>query len=82
MLDGYPVKTRLHDIADQAIILEESCIFNLKLVIEVANVSLESVLHTSECILTSRANDRLARMGLSSVWLLEVLKVKCMDFFC
>ena len=43
-------------------------------------MSLESFLHTSERTPTSRASDRPTRMASYSAWLLEVLKVKCMDF--
>ena len=44
-------------------------------------VSLESILHVSDLIPTSRARDKPARMALYSAWLLEVLKAKCRDFF-
>jgi len=40
VLDVHPVKTGLHDVVDQVIVLEESCVFNLKLIIEVANSEL------------------------------------------
>jgi len=40
VLDLYPIKTGLHNIQDQVIILEESCVFNLKLVVEVSNCQL------------------------------------------
>ena len=43
-------------------------------------VSLESVLHVSNLIPTSRARDKSARMTSYSAWLLEVLKAKCKDF--
>jgi len=43
-------------------------------------VSLESVLHVSDLIPTSRAKDKLARMASYSAWLLEVLKAKCRNF--
>ena len=43
-------------------------------------VSLESVLHLSDLIPTSRARDKPARMASYSAWLLEVLNAKCKDF--
>jgi len=43
-------------------------------------VSLESILHVSDLIPTSRARDKPARMASYSAWLLEVLKAKCRDF--
>jgi len=43
-------------------------------------VSLESILHVSDFIPTSRARDKPARMASYSAWLLEVLKAKCRDF--
>jgi len=36
----YSVKTRLCDVTDQVIVLEENCVFYLKFVVEVANIKL------------------------------------------
>jgi len=37
MLDVYSIKSGLYDVADQVIVLEESRVFYLKFVVEVAN---------------------------------------------
>ena len=37
MLDLYPIKAELHNVVDQVVVLEQSCVLNLKLVVEVEN---------------------------------------------
>jgi len=63
VLDAYTVESRLDDITDQMIVLQESGIFDLEFIVEMTHMSLESVLHTSVLASTSRARDKPSRMA-------------------